>query len=64
MMINISGDYPRMLRAHDLAAYLNISRSGAYKLMHSDGFPVLHIGRRMVVPQEKLIEWLDHQLST
>ena len=34
-----------------------------YTLMHSEGFPTLHIGRRLVVPKEKLLQWMDDQLE-
>jgi hypothetical protein len=27
--------------------------------MRSDGFPTLKIGKRMSVPKEKLIEWIE-----
>ena len=42
-----------------VAAVLGISRAGAYELVHSDGFPALKIGSRIVVPKDKLREWID-----
>ena len=42
-----------------VAAVLGISRAGAYELVHSDGFPALKIGNRIVVPKDKLREWID-----
>ncbi len=27
------------------------------EVLHEDGFPVLKIGNRMVVPKEKFIQW-------
>ena len=38
---------------------LGISRAGAYELVHSEGFPALKIGSRIVVPKDKLREWID-----
>jgi len=38
---------------------LGISRAGAYELVHSEGFPALRIGNRIVVPKYKLREWID-----
>ena len=55
---------PVTLRADDVAAVLGISRANAYNLMRSDGFPTIHIGKRMIVPRDKLIEWIDAQVST
>ena len=50
------------LNADEVAQVLGISRAGAYTLMHSEGFPVLNVGRRMVVPKTKFLEWLEKQV--
>ena len=54
---------PLALSAEDVAQVLGISRANAYALMHSKGFPTLKIGKRMTVPKEKLIEWMEKQLA-
>lgn len=41
------------------AAVLGISRAGAYELVHGEEFPALKIGSRIVVPKDKLREWID-----
>ena len=48
-----------MLNVVQVAAVLGISRAGAYELVHSEGFPALKIGSRIVVPKDKLQEWID-----
>lgn len=48
-----------MLNVVQVAAVLGISRAGAYELVHSEGFPTLKIGSRIVVPKDKLREWID-----
>ena len=48
-----------MLNVVLVAAVLGISRAGAYELGHSEGFPTLKIGSRIVVPKDKLREWID-----
>ena len=48
-----------MLNVVQVAAVLGISRAGAYELVHSEGFPALKIGSRIVVPTDKLREWID-----
>ena len=50
---------PLTLQAKDVAAILRISRSQAYTLMHRSDFPTLHISKRMLVPREKFLTWLD-----
>ena len=54
-------ELPITLNAQEVAAVLGISRANAYCLMHSRGFPTLQIGKRMVVPKDKLIDWIDRQ---
>ena len=54
---------PLALSAEDVAQVLGISRANAYALMHSKGFPTIRIGKRMTVPKDKLIEWIDKQMA-
>lgn len=52
-------DLPLMLDAEDIKTIMNISRAGAYQLMHTEGFPVISIGKRMVVPRDKFLAWVE-----
>lgn len=52
-------ELPAMLTATELAGALGISKAGAYTLIHSKGFPTLRIGKRLMVPKEKLTAWID-----
>ena len=54
---------PITLSAPQVAKVLGISRANAYTLMHSVGFPTLTIGKRMVVPKDKLLTWMDAQIA-
>lgn len=54
-------DLPLFLNAELVAQVLGIAPSSSYELMHEDGFPVLKIGNRMVVPKEKFIRWVERQ---
>lgn len=47
-------NYDELLNVVQVAAVLGISRAGAYELVHSEGFPALKIGSRIVVPKDKL----------
>ena len=53
---------PLALSADEVAQVLGISRAGAYTLMHSKGFPALHVGKRIVVPKDKLLEWIEKKV--
>ena len=54
-------DLPLVLNATQLADVLSISRANAYNLLHREDFPTLHIGKRMLVPRDKLVRWMDEQ---
>lgn len=56
-------ELPLTLSVPEVAAVLGISRAGAYKLVHSASFPKVKIGKRILVPKDKLIEWLDAQVE-
>ena len=50
---------PAVLNANQLAAALGISRAGAYQLLNTRTFPTLRIGKRLLVPKDKLIDWIE-----
>ena len=54
-------DLPLTLKAHEVAAVLRISKSKVYELAQSESFPAIRIGKRVVIPRDKLIEWLNNQ---
>ena len=54
---------PLSLNANDIAAVLGISRANAYTLMRAKGFLTIFIGKRMIVPRDKFIAWMDLQIS-
>lgn len=49
------------LNVLELAEYLGIGRNTAYNLSKADGFPCVHIGKRLIVPIRALEEWLEAQ---
>ena len=54
---------PLMLNAEDIQAVMNISRAMAYQLMHREDFHTIVIGKRMVVPRDKFLEWLEDSVG-
>ena len=57
--MNSYDDLPLTLCAEDVAAVLGISRTHAYALLHQEDFPTLHIGKRLLVPRDKFIQWIN-----
>ena len=56
-------ELPLMLNVVQVAAVLGISRAGAYELARTEGFPALKIGTRIVIPKDKLKEWVDKNVE-
>ena len=54
---------PCMLNAKDVERYMRISRAEAYEQMHSEGFPLIRIGKRMLAPRDKFLEWVEDQVG-
>ena len=62
-MSNSYDELPGVLNADQLAAALGISRAGAYQLLNTRTFPTLKIGKRKLVPKDKLVAWIDRQTA-
>ena len=52
-------ELPLFLNSELVAKVLGVSPSSGYELMHEPDFPVLRVGHCMVVPKEKLIQWVE-----
>ena len=54
-------ELPLTLKAHEAAAVLRISKSKVYELAQSESFPAIRIGKRVIIPRDKLIQWMNDQ---
>ena len=52
-------ELPLFLNAETVAKVLGVSPSSGYELMHTEKFPALKIGSRMVVPKAEFIMWVS-----
>ena len=52
-------ELPLMLSAKEASAVLGISLAKTYELTKSRGFPVIKVGKRVLIPRDKLIDWID-----
>lgn len=54
---------PMMLTITETSRVLGISRAATYQLAKSSTstLPVLHIGTRLMVPRDSLLEWIATQ---
>ena len=49
---------PDVMDAKQIAQALQLSKAGAYNLLHCPDFPTLRIGGRKLVMKNDLLEWL------
>ena len=54
-------ELPLTLNAREAAGVLRISKSKVYELARTESFPAVRIGKRVVIPRDKLIEWMNDQ---
>ena len=54
-------DLPLTLKAREAAELLRISKSKVYELARTESFPAVRIGKRVVIPRDKLIQWMNDQ---
>ena len=56
-------DLPLTLNAREAAELLRISKSKVYDLARTEFFPAVRIGKRVVIPRDKLIKWMNAQVE-
>ena len=50
---------PNALSVEEMATFLGISRVGVYNLCHAKGFPSIRIGKRILIPRDRFLAWLN-----
>lgn len=48
---------------NDLADLLPIGKTNLYSLVHSKDFPAITVGRRIIIPIDKINEWLNSSVG-
>ena len=43
---------------------LGVSRIKGYELAHSEGFPAMRLGRKLLIPRDRFLAWIDQQAGT
>lgn len=51
-----------VLTVEETREMLGIARPTVYQLVHRKDFPVIRIGRRILVPKKQLEDWIDRQI--
>lgn len=53
-------ELPLSLTVSDISRILGIGKQNAYDLCHSNNFPSVQIGKRIIVPKPAFVEWLKN----
>lgn len=53
----------KLLKVKELAEILEISESSAYEVIHSEGFPKVYVGRKVLVVEAELDAWLRGRIG-
>ena len=49
------------MTVREMSEHMRISLPKAYELTEVEGFPVIHVGRKKVIPMEAFKRWLDEE---
>ena len=52
-------ELPLSLKVEDIAEILGIGRVSAYNLVHRKDFPKIKAGRRIIIPTQAFLEWMN-----
>ncbi|WP_423801810.1 helix-turn-helix domain-containing protein [Neobacillus sp. SAB-20_R2A] len=55
-------ELPEVLEVKDIQGFLGIGRSQAYKLVKSDSFHVVKVGKRILIPKKSFLCWFEGNL--
>lgn len=55
-------ELPMFLNVATVAKLFGISQSSGYELMHEKEFPSIKISSRILVPRDKLKEWVENKM--
>lgn len=56
-------DLPMALNAEQVGIALGLSRAKAYNLVNSEGFPTLRVGKRLIIPKDAFLRWINENLG-
>ena len=54
-------DLPNVVSPKEVQTYFGISRSTTYRIFHDATFPAFHIGNRLLMRRDELLDWLEQQ---
>ncbi len=59
-LISSKEELPLFMTVQDVAIVMRINKTKAYELAKSEGFPSMRLGKRIIVPKESFLEWVEN----
>lgn len=56
-------ELPDFCSLEEVSKVFRVSRATAYRMAEQGNIPCLRIGRRVIVPKEHLVRWVDQSVS-
>jgi len=63
-MIKDYKDLPFTLTVEQVGELLGISRKTAYALVKRKGFPAARVGKRIIIPRDLFIQWINEKCKS
>lgn len=57
-MVDLEVQESKVYTIKDIQNYLGIGKNNAYKLLKLQGFPVIKIGKKYIIPKDLFEEWV------
>ena len=54
-------DYPEILETQEIMELFGLSKSAAYRLIRSKGFPAFKLLGKYTIQKKSLVKWIDRQ---
>lgn len=64
-LVQRAAELPMQPTIMDIANFMGISRSSAYKLVHSEGFPAMRLQglRRLIISKKLFLDWFMKRMQ-
>ena len=60
--LNIA-DLPDIFSPRELAQVMGIHQQGGYELVRQEGFPVVKVGKKYLIPKQAFLSWLNQKAT-
>lgn len=56
-------ELPMVLNVREVSDYIGLAMANAYELTKRADFPAFRIGKRVFVPRDQFLAWIDNQVE-